>query len=65
MVAAHEIIHEVSRKKGKGIVLKLDYEKAYDRVRWDFLDKMLCSRGFGDIWRTWIGRVVRGGVLFV
>jgi len=61
VVAAHEIIHEVSRKKEKGIVLKLDYEKAYDRVRWDFFDQMLCSRGFGDIWRTWIGRVVRGG----
>lgn len=26
-VAAHKIIHEVARKKEKGIILKLDYEK--------------------------------------
>ena len=52
-------------KKGKGIVLKLDYEKAYDRVKWDFLDKMLCSRGFGDIWRTWIGEWLEGGSICV
>ena len=36
------------------MVLKLDYEKAYDRVDWDFLDEMLQSRGFGPIIRKWI-----------
>ena len=29
VVAAHEIIHEVARKKESGVFLKLDYEKAY------------------------------------
>jgi len=28
VVAAHEIIHKVARKKKAGIILKLDYEKA-------------------------------------
>ena len=32
VVAAHEIIHDVHRNKEEGIMLKLDYEKAYDRV---------------------------------
>ena len=32
VVAAHEIIHEIARKKDSGVILKLDYEKAYDRV---------------------------------
>jgi hypothetical protein len=60
VVAAHEIIHEVHRKKESNIILKLDYEKAYDRVSWSFLEEMLKSRGFGARWRGWIDRVVKG-----
>jgi hypothetical protein len=36
VVAAHEIIHEVHKQKDAGVILKLDYEKAYDRVSWSF-----------------------------
>jgi hypothetical protein len=32
VVSAHEIIHDAMRRGDKGVVLKLDYEKAYDRV---------------------------------
>ena len=32
VVAAHEIIHEVNNNKESGVILKLGYEKAYDRV---------------------------------
>ena len=32
VVAAHEVIHEVHKQKDAGVILKLDYEKAYDRV---------------------------------
>jgi SAM-dependent MidA family methyltransferase len=31
-VAAHEIIHEVNKNKEAGVILKLDYEKAHDKV---------------------------------
>jgi len=65
VVAAHEIIHEVHRKKESGVVLKLDYEKAYDRVSWNFLEEMLVSRGFGGKWRSWLSKVVRGGSLCI
>ena len=65
VVAAHEIIHKVHRKKESGVVLKLDYEKAYDRVSWNFLEEMLFSRGFGGKWRSWLSKVVRGGSLCI
>jgi hypothetical protein len=32
VVVAHEIVHSINKSGEKGVVLKLDYEKAYDRV---------------------------------
>ena len=58
-MTAHELIHEIARKKQDGVILKLDYQKAYDRVDWDFLEEMLSARGFGPRWRCWIRNVVR------
>jgi hypothetical protein len=30
-------LHELKRKKQNGLILKLDFEKAYDKVSWKFL----------------------------
>lgn len=46
----HEVIHEIHKIDSNDLVLKLGYEKAYDRVSWDFLVVMLSSRGFGSKW---------------
>ena len=32
VVVLHETIHELQRKKQSGIILKIDFEKAYDKV---------------------------------
>jgi hypothetical protein len=48
VVVAHEIVHSIHQNKESCIVLKLDYEKAYDRVNLDFLIEILRSRGFGE-----------------
>jgi len=32
VVVSHEIIHEVVKRKEASIILKLDYEKAYDKI---------------------------------
>jgi hypothetical protein len=37
VVILHETIHELQRKKMDGVLLKLDFEKAYDKVKWSFL----------------------------
>jgi hypothetical protein len=45
VVLAHEIVHSVHSNKERSAILKLDYVKAYDRVCWDFLFKVLKSKG--------------------
>jgi hypothetical protein len=33
VVILHDAIHEMHRKKKSGVILKLDFEKAYDKVK--------------------------------
>ena len=54
IMALHEILHETKRKGEVGIVLKLDFEKTYDKVCWDFLFDCLKMRGFCEKWCSWI-----------
>ena len=37
VLMANEVVDSILRRKEKGILCKLDIEKAYDHIRWDFL----------------------------
>ncbi|XP_028080539.1 uncharacterized protein LOC114282098 [Camellia sinensis] len=43
IIITQEIIHSLNKKKGKkgGLVFKIDLEKAYDNLSWDFLKQTL------------------------
>ncbi|GKB05296.1 RNA-directed DNA polymerase, eukaryota, reverse transcriptase zinc-binding domain protein [Tanacetum coccineum] len=36
------------------MIFKVDFEKAFDSVSWDFLDRIMGFMGFGCHWRGWI-----------
>jgi hypothetical protein len=46
VVTLHETIHELHSKKLNGVILKLDFEKVYDKVKWSFLHQTLRMKGF-------------------
>ncbi|GJY98272.1 RNA-directed DNA polymerase, eukaryota [Tanacetum coccineum] len=50
----NELISWCKRKNTKAMIFKVDFEKAFDSMRWDFLDEVLKIFGFGDKWRSWI-----------
>jgi Reverse transcriptase (RNA-dependent DNA polymerase) len=46
VLTAHEIIHYAIKHKQKSIVLKVDFEKAYDKINWSYVQEVLLSRRF-------------------
>jgi mannosylglycoprotein endo-beta-mannosidase len=60
-----EILRDTKYRKQQGVVLKLDFEKAYDKVNWNFLLDCCRQKGFSEKWLTWINKAVSGGTLSV
>ena len=54
VLIANEAVDSILRGNEKGILCKLDIEKSYDHIRWDFLLQMLERMGFGSKWIRWI-----------
>lgn len=58
---SHEVLNFTKkRKKGRDFyaVLKIDMNKAYDRVNWDFISWLLEHMGFPHIWVHWIKQCI-------
>lgn len=61
IVAAFESLHTIKQQKFTRMpkmVLKLDISKAYDRVEWLFLKKIMEKLGFAPWWATLIMKCV-------
>ncbi|KAK2436747.1 hypothetical protein QL285_021719 [Trifolium repens] len=65
VMVVNEVI-DLAKKTGRTcLVLKVDFEKAYDSVDWGFLEYMLRRFRFGDKWIEWIKACVFAGSLSV
>ncbi|XP_016192211.1 uncharacterized protein LOC107633090 [Arachis ipaensis] len=55
---ACETVQWLKVRKKQAAIIKLDFQKAYDRVRWSFVDIVLQKMGFSLRWRTWVKEYV-------
>ena len=62
---ANEEVDSILRRKEKGILCKLDIEKPYDHIRWDFLLQIMERMGFGSKWISWIKWCISTASFFV
>ena len=61
VVVLHETIHELHRKKTDGVLFKINFEKACDKVKWSFLQQALRMKDFPPLWCEWVARFMQGG----
>jgi len=54
VLVASETIDYLRKEKSKGVVVKVDFEKGYDLLDWDFLMYMMGRLGFNHKWIRWI-----------
>ncbi|CAL1372026.1 unnamed protein product [Linum trigynum] len=57
VLLGHELMHYLkikSRGKKGYMALKVDMEKAYDRVEWPFLLAVMTKMGFSSVWCGWV-----------
>jgi len=60
-IILHETLHELHKRKQNGIIFKIDFEKAYDKVNWNFLQQALRMKGFHPVSCDWVKVFVQGG----
>lgn len=67
IITVQEVIHLLRRQKGcrGGMIIKVDLEKAYDRVDWNFLNWVLYASGFNNTLRGLIMDIITSTELTV
>ncbi|XP_057252132.1 secreted RxLR effector protein 78-like [Beta vulgaris subsp. vulgaris] len=60
VLLAHEVFHSFKNKKGTSgwLAIKLDMEKAYDRLEWNYIFTTLEKLGFCDRWIEWLRQCI-------
>jgi hypothetical protein len=61
VVIFHETIHELHRRKKSGVIVKIDFDKAYDKVKWPFVKQVLEMKEVLSVWCHWIDTIIQGG----
>jgi hypothetical protein len=49
------------QKDQSGVILKIDFEKPYNKVKWSFVKQTLLMKGFSQIWCKWIEACTQNG----
>jgi Reverse transcriptase (RNA-dependent DNA polymerase) len=60
VVCAHEVLHQIHVSRTKGVFFKINFEKVFDKINWDFLLETLVGRGFNSKWIQWITNILQG-----
>ncbi|XP_071700218.1 uncharacterized protein [Rutidosis leptorrhynchoides] len=65
VLIANETLEYLKRNKLAILVFKVDFEKAFDSLNWNFLLEMMKIMGFEEKWRNWILSCLRSASISI
>jgi len=54
IIQAHEVVHSLKTNKQAGRIIQWDIVKAYDKLSWSYIRKVLKAYGFDHNWIKWV-----------
>ena len=54
IIQAHKVFHSLTINRKAGMIMQLDIAKAYDKLSWNYIRKLLIAFGFDHSWVRWI-----------
>jgi hypothetical protein len=58
---AFEYLYLCKKSKKEMVILKLDFEKAFDRIEHQAIIEVLHDKGFGPKWKQWMKIIMSSG----
>lgn len=58
IIQAQEVVHSLTSNNKAGMMMKLDLAKAYDKLNWTYIRRVLISFGFYHNWVRWVMALV-------
>jgi len=49
----YDIMHFLERKHQKGLIMLIDFQKAFDSLEWNYIERILSTYGFGNDFLAW------------
>ena len=56
---AYEYIHQCHKSREEMLVIKLDFEKAFDKIKHQSTIDILRAKGFGEKWISWTKNIFK------
>jgi hypothetical protein len=44
------MVYDLKRSRRSGLIFKVDFQKVFDSVLWDYIDEVMTYMGFGAKW---------------
>ncbi|GJV76117.1 reverse transcriptase domain, reverse transcriptase zinc-binding domain protein [Tanacetum coccineum] len=65
VLIANETVDHLKKNRSKGLIFKVDFEKAYDSLNWRFLIDIMKKMRFGDRWCKWVDSCLRSSTMSI